>query len=397
MKLLLHSNAPWSPSGYGQQIALFAPRLAEHTDLAVSAFHGLANAPLSVAGLTIYPGSGAGWGNEVVQAHAVRHFGSLRGGLVVSLVDVFVLEPAVWRELNTAAWVPVDHDPAPPAVLDFFTATGAVPIAMSRFGQDRLHPFDPLYVPHGVATDVFRPESRAEARDAAGVPRAAFVAGIVAVNKGAPSRKSLAEMIEAFAVFRARHDDAILYLHTEIQGAHQGTHLPSLLDELGLDEESVRVVDQSRYALHPFTPEEMAAIYSSLDVLLNASMGEGFGLTVLEAQACGVPAVVTDFTSMAEVCGAGWKVGYERHWTDQASWQARPHIEEIVESLEECYRLDERSRRELSARAREHALQYDADTVLVEHWLPALDEVALRLPGLAPLRLGDGSPLGGER
>ena len=102
------------------------------------------------------------------------------------------------------------------------------------------------------------------------------------------------------------------------------------------------VVDQYRYLFDPFPPEEMAAIYASLDVLLNASMGEGFGLTVLEAQACGVPAIVTDFTAMREVCGAGWKVGYERHWTDQASWQARPHVEELVESLEACYRLDER-------------------------------------------------------
>ena len=384
MKLLIHSNAPWSPSGYGQQVALFAPRLAEHTDLAISAFHGLSNATLNVAGLTIYPGSGSGWGNDVVQAHAEHHFGSLRGGLVLSLVDVFVLEPPVWRELNAAAWVPVDHDPAPPAVLGFFASTGAVPIAMSRFGQERLRDFDPLYVPHGVATDVYRPRPRAEGRAAAGVPRDAFAVGIVAVNKGAPSRKSLAEMVEAFAIFRARHDDAVLYLHTEIQGLHQGTHLPSLFDELGLDEASVLVVDQGRYLHYPFTPEEMAATYSSLDVLLNASMGEGFGLTVLEAQACGVPAIVTDFTSMTEVCGAGWKVGYERHWTDQASWQARPRVEELVESLEACYRLDEASRRELSTRAREHALGYDADAVLTEHWLPALDEVAARLPGLTP-------------
>jgi glycosyltransferase involved in cell wall biosynthesis len=189
-------------------------------------------------------------------------------------------------------------------------------------------------------------------------------------------------MIEAFAIFRARHDDAVLYLHTEFLGQHQGTHLPSLLDELRVPEEAVLVADQGRYLFHPFTPEELAATYSSLDVLVNASMGEGFGLTVLEAQACGVPAIVTDFTAMSEVCGAGWKVGYERHWTDQASWQARPHVEEIVASLEECYALDDASRRELSARAREHALAYDADRVLTEHWLPALEQVALRLPGV---------------
>ena len=34
--------------------------------------------------------------------------------------------------------------------------------------------------------------------------------------------------------------------------------------------------------------------------------------------------------------------------------------------------------------AREHALAYDADRVLTEHWLPALEQVAARLPGLAP-------------
>jgi glycosyltransferase involved in cell wall biosynthesis len=391
MKLLIHSNAPWSPSGYGQQVALFAPRLADYTDLAISAFHGLSNAPLNVAGLTIYPGSGASWGNEIVQAHAERHFGTLRGGLVLSLVDVFVLEPAIWRELNVASWVPVDHDPVPPAVLDFLAATGAVPIAMSRFGQEQLRAFDPLYVPHGVATDVYRPQPRAELRAAGGFPQDAFVVGIVAVNKGAPSRKSLAEMIEAFAIFRTRHDDAVLYLHTEVEGQHQGTHLPSLLEELGVDEDAVLVVDQSRYLFNPFTPEELSATYSTLDVLLNASMGEGFGLTVLEAQACGVPAIVTDFTAMSEVCGAGWKCGYDRVWTDQASWQARPHIEEIVESLEACYRLDEKARGVLSVRAREHALQYDADKVLSEHWLPALNEIAVRLPGLEPpLRLPGG-------
>ena len=176
----------------------------------------------------------------------------------------------------------------------------------------------------------------------------------------------------------------MLYLHTELAGRSiRERTCRRCSRSSGVDEEAVLVVDQSRYLFNPFTPEEMAAIYSTLDVLLNASMGEGFGLTVLEAQACGVPAIVTDFTAMSEVCGAGWKVGYDRLWTDQASWQARPHVEEIVESLEECYRLDEQSRRELSARAREHALAYDADRVLTEHWLPALerDRGAAARPG----------------
>ena len=40
-KLLWHSNAPWAPTGYGQQTGLFAPRLAEKYDMAISSFYGL--------------------------------------------------------------------------------------------------------------------------------------------------------------------------------------------------------------------------------------------------------------------------------------------------------------------------------------------------------------------
>ena len=117
----------------------------------------------------------------------------------------------------------------------------------------------------------------------------------------------------------------------------------------------MRTPDQYRYQFDPFAPEHMADLYASFDVLLNPAMGEGFGLPVLEAQACGVPAVVTDFTALSEVCGAGWKVGYDRVWTPMRAWQAWPDVEQVVESLEECYGLAAEPRRELSragARAR---------------------------------------------
>ena len=149
----------------------------------------------------------------------------------------------------------------------------------------------------------------------------------------------------------------------------------------------MRFPDQYRYQFDPFPDEHLADVYSSLDVLLNPSMGEGFGLPVLEAQACGVPAIVTDFTAMSEVCGAGWKVGYDRVWTPMRAWQAWPNVDEIVESLEACYALADADRRELAARAREHALAYDADRVLEEHWLPALAEIEQRLADRRPLTI----------
>jgi glycosyltransferase involved in cell wall biosynthesis len=388
MRILWHSSAPWSPSGYGRQVALFASRLARHAELAISAFHGLQGARIRWNGLDVYPSFGGTYGNECILGHAESFFGRPRDGLVLTLLDVPALDTAIWSRLDVACWVPVDHDPAPQVVRSFFARTAAIPIAMSRFGEERLKGVDALYVPHGVDTAVFSPRPQSEARQRVGLPESAFVVGAVAMNKGYPSRKSLPQIVEAFAAFRARHPEAILYLHTDLGGAYQeGVDLGPLLHVFGLDPEIVRFPDQYRYQFDPFDDEHMADVYSALDVLLNPAMGEGFGLPVLEAQACGVPAIVTDFTAMSEVCGAGWKVGYDRVWTPMRAWQAWPDVEQIVESLEACFELSGQARDELSAQAREHALRYDADRVLAEHWLPALAEVERRLADRRPLRI----------
>jgi glycosyltransferase involved in cell wall biosynthesis len=128
----------------------------------------------------------------------------------------------------------------------------------------------------------------------------------------------------------------------------------------------------------------MAELYSSFDVLLNPSMGEGFGVPILEAQACGVPAIVTDFSAMTEVCGAGWKVKGRSHWTGQASWMAVPDVGEIVEALEECYGASTKDREALSKRARLHALDYSHTKVFEEHMLPALREIEERIGARLP-------------
>ena len=386
MKVLLHSNAPWNPSGYGQQVALLAPRLARHSELVISAFHGLQGGRLTWRGIDVLPSLGGTYGDESILGHAEHVFGRLRGGLVLTLLDVPALDARVWRRLDLACWLPIDHDPAPPLVRSFVAETAAIPIALSRFGQDRLGGLDPLYVPHGIDCALFT--RRAGARERLGLPASAFVVGAVAMNKGVPSRKSLPQIVEAFAAFRARHSEALLYLHTEVSGRfNEGYDLRPLLEAFALGDDAVVLADQYRYTFDPLPGDQMADLYSAFDVLLNPAMAEGFGLTVLEAQACGVPAIVTDFTAMREVCDAGWKVAYDRVRTPMRSWQAWPRLDEIVAALEACYALPEAERRALSQRAREHALRYDADTVFAEHWLPALAELERRIADRAPLRI----------
>jgi glycosyltransferase involved in cell wall biosynthesis len=373
-KLLWHSNAPYAPTGYGQQTGLFAPLLAEQYDLAISSFYGLEGSRITWDGITVYPGMGGEYGNDSLPAHAVEHFGgNARGGLVVTLMDVWVLDPNMMAGLNAACWVPVDHEPPPPSVVNFFVKSGAIPIAMSRFGQSMLGRLDPLYVPHGIDTEIFKPYDKKQVREKVGVSEDAFLVGMVAANKGRPSRKSFVQAFQAFKAFHGKHENAMLYLHTELNpGYAQGEDIPKLLEALEIPESAVKAADPYRIRYDPYAPKTMAMIFSTMDCLLNPAMGEGFGIPVVEAQACGVPAIVTDFSAMQEVCGAGWHVKCRPYWTGQSSWMATPDVDDIVSALEECYAMKPRQREQLSQTARKHALTYDVHRVLKQHMLPAL-------------------------
>jgi glycosyltransferase involved in cell wall biosynthesis len=389
--LLFHSNAPWVPTGYGQQTGLFTPKLNERYDVGISCLYGLEGARLGWNGMMCYPGIAPDCGDRFLQSHAKAHFGGdLRGGIVMTLFDVWAMNPARVRTMNVCSWVPVDHEPAPPPVKDFFRNSGAVPIAMSRFGEKQLEEFDPLYVPHGIETDVYKPIPQEQARDLTKIPQGKFIVGMVAANKGNPSRKCFAEAFEAFKAFHDSQPDAVLYLHTELTGkAANGVDLSVLLNALNIPRDAVLFADQDRVLFNPIGPDSMAAVYSSMDVLLAPSAGEGFGIPVLEANACGVPAIVTDFTAQPEVCGSGWKVSHTPNWTGIGSWQAHPSIPDILDALKKSYRLkqDDRLREQYRDRAREHALGYDADLVMAEYMLPALEEVERRFAAREPKTL----------
>jgi glycosyltransferase involved in cell wall biosynthesis len=336
----------------------------------------------------VYPGLGGEYGADYLHRHAAQHFGGdPKGGMVLTLMDVWVLPPQLGGALNLVSWTPVDHEPAPPMVRSFFVS-GAVPLAMSRFGERELADLDPLYCPHGVDTNVFRPMDRRTVRREVGLPDDAFLVGMVAANKGRPSRKGFQQAFEAFRLLSQKHDDAYLYLHTTVDpNVSQGENLKGLLGALGVPADRVLTADQYRQLFSPLPPTAMAKVYSAMDILVNPAAGEGFGIPVLEAQACGVPVVVTNFSAMPEVGKVGWQVGCRPQWTAQNSWQAQADVGEIAKAFEQCYGLSNRAKADLSERARKHALSYDAKWVFDEFMLPALKAAESRFEDRKPLRL----------
>jgi glycosyltransferase involved in cell wall biosynthesis len=253
---------------------------------------------------------------------------------------------------------------------------------MSKFGQKALADLgiESIYVPHAIDTKVFKPTphlvdadgSRITGRQLMNVTDDQFVVMFGAANKGVyPTRKAFAENLIAFKMFAERHDDAVIYLHTEAHGAMGGINLADLLDAVALRKDQVRIVDQYAYRA-PLGADYLAACYTAADVFLAASKGEGFGIHVPEAQACGTPVIVSDFTAQPELVGDGWVVDGQPDWDPmQRSWWITPNIGTIVEALEAAYQRQ----RGTSHRAVEWAQALDCDRVFDEFWRPALRAV----------------------
>ncbi len=357
--------------------------------MAISAFYGLEGGCITWNGMRCYPTDQTRFGSLLLGEYAAHHgFGDRQATHVITLMDVWVMLPAIsqLKDLRMSCWTPVDHDPLPPLVGQFLEQSGARPIAMSRFGQRMLNDagFDTLYVPHGIETSVFRPqpELKDQFRAALNIPEDAFVVGMVANNQGLPSRKAFPQVFQAFKDFHKRHKDAILYVHADVVGRNGGVNLLELARIVGLDPDRMRTSDQLQ--LHLGIPaDNINSLYNTFDVLCMPSLGEGFGIPLVEAQACGVPVITTDWTAMTELCGAGWLVDGERFYdATQGSFFKMPYVSEITDAMETAYK----EAAGLKDKAREFALKYDADTVFEKYWLPVLDEI-LKPREIAPLRL----------
>ncbi len=400
MKIVWVSVAPWVGTGYGQQTAQVTSRLkAAGHDVAIVAVNGLDGSTMTYDGMTVYPTDHSHVAKKMLRPYAEHHGGgSLDDVLVITLHDTWVFAAPEFGGLldttgmNIASWTPVDHDPLPPRVAHALEKTGSRPIAMSKFGKEQLNLVfpDALYVPHAIDTNVFKPHGGRDAfRAALKLPQDAFVVGMVANNSGsAPPRKAFPQMFQAFAEFRRRHDDAILYLHTNVAGDYEGINLVAIAEITGIPSKAMCATDQFKYHIG-LEPEVLARMYENFDVLANPSYGEGFGIPIIEAQACGTPVIVTDWTAMPELCGAGWKVEGDR-WYDpsQGSFYMCPNVYSILDALEEAYAA--RGDQELRDKAREFALGYDADKVFDEYWLPAIDELS-RPREVAPLAVANGN------
>ena len=397
MRILWAGIGPGHATGYGQQTDLFTRLLRDAGHEIVISIMGFPSVGkdgrLDRRSTMNHPAhagireTGIWDGMRVIGPHPDVEFGLAAPGdvwdafgghqpdLTIALKDAWVLSPADYRDTRAAVWLAFDTEPLGVPDRQFFAASGARAVCVSAAGQKmataagQQHAIPgltaALCVPSGVDTGLWTPGSREAARELLGLPQGVFTAGICAANIG--PRKAWGEQLAAFAAYRRTHRDALLLIHAAPDHP-EGINLYQLADHLGIR-------DAVLFGEHTAMDDaQMANWFRSLDVLMAASYGEGFGLPIVQAQACGVPVIGTRCSAITEKIppGTGWLVRGQRWWNPHhQAWWTIPNVREITLALGKAARR-QHAKPEL---IREHAMQWDAAAVIKDHWAPALEQL----------------------
>jgi len=315
-------------------------------------------APISIDGITHYP-----W----IESELIYPF------LDVFKPDVVVIYFSPWvspykeigricekRNVKAMFYCTVEHAVLSPLYFEALLGCNYA-ITPSNFGrmvlcrnlpEDRV-----MVVPHGVDFTIYKPmkpKPRFEGFEDK------FVYGMVARNN---VRKEFPVLMKAFSMLPDEiKDESILYLHTQVGETNLGIpgwDIPYLTMHFGI-QGKVLLPSMKANRFFGYDEVEMAQLYNAMDVHCLITSGEGFGLPVIESQACGVPNILSRNTCLPEVGGDG--ALYAECWEDELytteSFALYTTKTSAVRECMETLFYDENLRRKLSERAIENSKRY---------------------------------------
>ena len=264
------------------------------------------------------------------------------------------------RHKPILTYMPIDGTNQPRSWSNLTLASKRV--AMTKFGQDFLTDSELVY--HGVDTETYHPlsegpitlsngtiiKTKQEAKSAFGYDPNGFL--VLRVDRNS-TRKDYPDSVKALWPFLRRHSDVRVHFHCQAIDM-AGVNLTQML---GREPElKDRFFFSDAMNTYKGWPEnDLVALYNAADVFLSTSWGEGFGLTLAEAAACGVPVLAQNVSAIPEVVGPG---GYlleplQEVTVPSGEDQWLPDVAAFEEGLERLYN-GAGSRRKLGMAGREH-------------------------------------------
>jgi glycosyltransferase involved in cell wall biosynthesis len=192
-------------------------------------------------------------------------------------------------------------------------------------------------VPNGVNVDQYYPRFRENHGEGSKKFRFLFVGGTI-------WRKGVDILLHAYRRAFGSRDNVVLIIKDFPQGllyADQG--IARIISEIRKDGDAPEIVHYNEL----LDLEKMPGLYSACDCLVHPYRGEGFGLPVLEAMACGIPVITTEGGSTDDFCSSEHSYLIPSKRVDftpsdlklagGAGWLLEPDLDSLTSILREVY------------------------------------------------------------
>lgn len=263
--------------------------------------------------------------------------------LLFFLQDTFILNflPELMQHLKqqgkkfrSICYFPIDGTPKEQWIKNISVVD--YPVAYCEFGKkmsQEVYPDCPELgvIPHGVNTKEYFPLPKNDVerlrKEYFGIHADKFIFTNLNRNQ---QRKDIPRTIIAFKEFKKQVPDSILYCHCAMKD--QGWDLPEVCKSFGLNIREDVIFPQNFSPNQGYPREMVNIIYNISDCVISASLGEGMGLSWIEAMAARIPVIMPNDTAMAEFIteDRGYLV---KSGTNSSLFTVLPHDNEVIRPL----------------------------------------------------------------
>jgi len=189
-------------------------------------------------------------------------------------------------------------------------------------------------VPHGINFNLFKPK-----KDKKLHKKFTFIAN-KGWARGINDRGGIQFLLMAFSKEFSKNESNKVALRVKINASYTtpNWNLKNELKKLNLDEDKPNIEILTKMIAFKKVP----GFYHTGDVFISPNMGEGFGLTLAEAMACGLPTITTKFGGQTDFVNEknGWLLDYKLTPSKQTLYKgvnwALPDIKQLQKIMGHC-------------------------------------------------------------
>lgn len=205
--------------------------------------------------------------------------------------------------------------------------------------QSGVEPHKVQVVPNGVAVECFHPAGQPCNLPTAKHFRFLFVGGTI-------HRKGIDVLLAAYSqVFTSNDDVCLVVKDMGGSGIYQGQTAQEMIDAFT----KVPGHPEILHLQEDFDNAQMASLYTACHCLVHPYRGEGFGLPIAEAMACGLAPIVTGYGAALDFCPPeiAWLIPAEKHMLPEKKignlvtvdypWLAEPDLDALASLMRHAF------------------------------------------------------------